>query len=229
VFSYFETSHYEKEVSPLIFQQIQAGGDRNFGYLIGDEDSKLAAVVDVSYLPEEFIIIASQHKLKIVYVISTHDHGDHTYGNAEIKERVGAKIVMYKLAPDKADILVDDGDVLKLGELELKIIYTPGHTLDCICILVDNKLLTGDTLFVGKVGGTNNDKFARIEYDSLLEKLMTLDDSIEVYPGHDYGIAPTSTIGNERETNPFLLRKDFKEFKWLKDNWAAYKLEHGIK
>jgi glyoxylase-like metal-dependent hydrolase (beta-lactamase superfamily II) len=213
----------------LIFQQIQAGGDRNFGYLIGDDDSKLAAVVDVSYLPEEFIIIASQHKLKIVYVISTHDHGDHTYGNAEIKERIGAKIVMHKLAPDKADILVDDGDVLKLGELELKVIHTPGHTLDCICILVDNKLLTGDTLFVGKVGGTNTDDFARIEYDSLLDKLMTLDDSIEVYPGHDYGVAPTSTIGNERETNPFLLRKDFKDFKWLKDNWAAYKLEHGIK
>jgi hydroxyacylglutathione hydrolase len=219
----------KKEESSLIFQQIRAGGDRNFGYLIGDEYTKQAAVVDVSYLPEEFIIIASQHKLKIEYIISTHDHGDHTDGNAELKERTDAKIIMHKMAPDKADVLVDDGDIIKLGELELKIIYTPGHTLDCICVLVENKLMTGDTLFVGKVGGTHTDEFARIEYDSLSNKLMKLDDSIEVYPGHDYGVAPTSTIGNERRTNPFLLRKDFKDFKWLKDNWASYKLEHGIK
>ena len=119
--------------------------------------------------------------------------------------------------------------MLRLGNLDLKIIHTPGHTPDGICILVDNKLLTGDTLFVGKIGGTGTEEEARIEYDSLFNKLMKMDDDIEVYPGHDYGVAPTSTIGHERQTNPFILRKDFKDFKWLKDNWTEYKLEHGIK
>jgi glyoxylase-like metal-dependent hydrolase (beta-lactamase superfamily II) len=136
---------------------------------------------------------------------------------------------MYTSSPGNADVRVADGDILKLGNLELEVIHTPGHTSDSICILAGDKLVTGDTLFVGKIGGTHTEEAARIEYTSLFNKLMKLDDAIEVYPGHDYGVAPTSSIGHERQTNPFLLRKEFKDFMWLKDNWAAYKLEHGIK
>lgn len=213
----------------MIFQQVQAGGDRNFGYFIGDEDSKESAVIDPSYSPEKFIDIARKYNMKIRYIINTHSHGDHTEGSYILKEKTGAEIIMHKSAYSKHDISVDDGDIIKLGKLELKIIHTPGHTPDSICILADNKLMTGDTLFVGKIGGTNTDESARIEFDSLFNKLMKLDDNIEVYPGHDYGVAPTSTIQNERKTNPFILRPDFKDFKWLKDNWADYKLKHGIK
>ena len=213
----------------MIFEQIRAGGDRNFGYLIGDEESKEAAVVDPSSAPEVFPPAAEKHGLKIVYIIGTHGHGDHTSGISVLKKATGAKVIMHASAPGNTDISVSDGNIIKLGKLELKVIYTPGHTADSICILAGDKLTTGDTLFVGKVGGTGTDEQAKIEYDSLFNKLMKLDDNIEVWPGHDYGVAPTSTIGHERETNPFLLRKDFKDFKWLKDNWAAYKLEHGIK
>jgi glyoxylase-like metal-dependent hydrolase (beta-lactamase superfamily II) len=213
----------------MIFQQIRAGGDRNFGYLIGDEDSKEAAVVDPSSSPKVFPPAAEEHGLKIVYIIGTHGHGDHTGGIPALKRKTGAKVVMHTSSPDNADVRVADGDTLNLGKLELKIIHTPGHTPDSICILAGDKLVTGDTLFVGKIGGTHTDQTARTEHDSLFSKLMKLDDSIEVYPGHDYGVAPTSTIGHERETNPFILREDFKDFKWLKDNWTAYKLEHGIK
>lgn len=213
----------------MIFQQIRAGGDRNFGYLIGDEESKEAAIVDPSSSPEVFPPEAAKHGLKIVYIIGTHGHGDHTGGIGALKKETGAKVVMHTAAPDNADVKVKDGDTLKLGDLELNIIHTPGHTLDSICILAEDKLVTGDTLFVGKVGGTQTEPAAKIEYDSLFNKLMKLDDNIEVWPGHDYGVAPTSSIGHERETNPFLLRKGFKDFMWLKDNWAAYKLEHGIK
>lgn len=210
------------------FQQIQADGDRNFGYIVTDEQTKESAVIDPSFAPEIFIEIAERLNLKIIYAIGTHSHGDHIGGIGEIK-KIGAIVVLHKSAPSQSDIKVSDGDFLKLGQLELKIIHTPGHTQDSICILAENKLMTGDTLFVGKIGGTNNDESARIEFDSLFNKLMKLDDSIEVYPGHDYGVAPTSTIGHERKTNPFLLRTNFKDFKWLKDNWASYKLEHGIK
>ena len=212
----------------MIFQQIRAGGDRNFGYLIGDEGSKEAAVIDPSYSPKEFIRAAKEHDLRIVYVIGTHGHGDHTSGISALKKRTGAKVVMHTSSPGDTDIRVADGDKLELGNLELKMIHTPGHTPDSMCILADDKLVSGDTLFVGKIGGTNTDEAARIEHDSLFSKLMRLDDAIEVYPGHDYGVAPTSTIGHERQTNPFLLRKDFKDFKWLKDNWLAYKQKHGI-
>ena len=224
----FGTLYRHPEEFDMIFQQIRAGGDRNFGYLIGDEESKEAAVIDPSSSPGVFPPAAEKHGLKIVYIIGTHGHGDHTGGIPALKKRTGAEVVMHTSAPGKADIDVSDGDTIKLGKLELKVIHTPGHTLDGICILVGDKLVTGDTLFVGKIGGTGTEEAARIEYDSLFNKVMKLDDSIEVYPGHDYGVAPTSTIGHERETNPFLLRKDFKDFMWLKDNWAAYKLEHGI-
>jgi glyoxylase-like metal-dependent hydrolase (beta-lactamase superfamily II) len=213
----------------MIFQQIRAGGDRNFGYLIGDEETKEAAVIDPSYSPKELVRAAKEQNLKIVYVIGTHGHGDHTNGISALKKKTGAKMVMHTSSPDNPDIPVVDGDTLKLGQLELKIIHTPGHTSDSMCILAGDKLVTGDTLFVGKIGGTGADEAARIEHDSLFNKLMKLDDAIEVYPGHDYGVAPTSTIGHERQTNPFLLRKDFKDFKWLKDNWSAYKQKHGIK
>ncbi|MGQ9609580.1 MAG: MBL fold metallo-hydrolase [bacterium] len=213
----------------MIFHQIRTGGDRNFGYFIGDEDSKESAVIDPSYSPEKFIEIASENDMKIRYIINTHFHGDHSGGSYILKNKTGAKIVMHKSAHIQHDISVDDGDIIKLGKLELKVIYTPGHTPDSISILANNKLMTGDTLFVGKIGGTNTDEAAKIEFDSLFNKIMKLDDSVEIFPGHDYGIAPTSTIQNERKTNPFILRPNFSDFKWLKDNWADYKLKHGIK
>ena len=90
------------------------------------------------------------------------------------------------------------------------------------------KLITGDTLFVGKVGGTDYGEEARREYESLHRKLLTLPAETEVWPGHDVGVAPSSTIGHERRTNPFLLRRSFDEFVELKCSWLEYKREHGI-
>ena len=91
-----------------------------------------------------------------------------------------------------------------------------------------DKLITGDTLFVGKVGGTGFGDDAKEEFESLHQKILTLPDETEVWPGHDYGAAPHSTVGNERQTNPFLQRSDFEGFVDLKRNWLAYKKEHGI-
>ena len=200
----------------MIFNQIQQHGD-NFTYLIADEKTKEAAVVDSSYNAEEIIKILKTQNLRLKYVINTHGHSDHTAGNTELKSIFGAKIVADKLSKVNCDVWVEDGDVIKIGSTSLKIIYTPGHTVDSICILVDNqKLLTGDTLFVGECGRTDmpggNSKSM---YDSLFNKILKLEDSIEVYPGHDYGSTPTSTIGRERKSN-YTLRprtlKDFVEF-----------------
>jgi glyoxylase-like metal-dependent hydrolase (beta-lactamase superfamily II) len=127
------------------------------------------------------------------------------------------------------DTRVPDGTVLKLGDLELEVINTPGHTEDSICIKVENKLITGDTLFVGKVGGTYSDRDAKTEFESL-KKIMRLHPETEVWPGHNYGVRQSSTIGFEQSSNPFIIRlADFNDFLWLKKNWARYKQEHGIK
>ena len=108
------------------------------------------------------------------------------------------------------------------------ILHTPGHTEDSICLYVGDAVFTGDTLFVGKIGGTGFGRQARTEYESLHQKLMTLPDDTRVFPGHNYGAAPESTIGHERQTNPFLLQPNFEAFVHLKKNWTAYKKEHGI-
>jgi hydroxyacylglutathione hydrolase len=197
----------------MIFNQIQQHSD-NFTYMIADEKTKEAAIVDSSYNAEEIIKILKTQNLRLKYVINTHGHSDHTAGNTELKSIFGAKIVVHKLSKVNCDVWVEDGDVIKIGSISLKIIYTPGHTVDSICILVDNqKLLTGDTLFVGECGRTDmpggNSKSM---YDSLFNKILKIEDSIEVYPGHDYGSTQTSTIGRERTSNYTLQPRTVKDF-----------------
>ena len=110
--------------------------------------------------------------------------------------------------------MVNDGDTINIGNIPMKVIYTPGHTSDSICLLVDNKkLLTGDTLFVGECGRTDlPGGDSRSMYNSLFYKLLKLKDNVEVYPGHDYGQEPSSTIGKERRLNYTLKPRTIAEF-----------------
>lgn len=218
----------------MIFYQIDAGGDRNFSYLVADKNGGKAGLIDPAPDSDRYLGLIQKHALTVEYAIVTHGHSDHTCGMNETARRFHCKTVGHRLLSREAghlpvDLPVDDGDSLPLGELTVKILHTPGHTDDSICILCEDKLVTGDTLFVGKVGGTDLGEGARKEYRSLHDKLMTLDPAIEVYPGHDYGTAPTSTIGKEKTTNPFILRDSFEAFLDLKANWLQYKKDHGIK
>ncbi len=197
----------------MFFKQIQQHGD-NFSYIIADEDTKEAAVVDSSYNANEIIKVIKNEKLHLKYVINTHGHSDHTAGNTELVSIFGAKLVAHKQSKINCDLPVDDGDELTVGKITIKIIYTPGHTTDSICLLVDNqKLLTGDTLFVGECGRTDfpggNSKSM---YESLFGKLLKLNDDVEVYPGHDYGLKPSSTIGEEKKSNYTLQPRSLKDF-----------------
>jgi glyoxylase-like metal-dependent hydrolase (beta-lactamase superfamily II) len=212
----------------MIFYQIDAGGDRNFAYLMADKEGGDAALFDPPPESERYLHLIPKHGLQVQYIIITHGHSDHTWGAEEAKARTRARVVAHATNPVAADLRVDDGDTLDLGSLTLKIIFTPGHSDDSICILGGNKLISGDLLFVGKVGGTDFGENARKEYDSLHNKIMPLDNDVEVYPGHNFGVKPSSTIRTERETNPFLLRESFEEFVELKKNWLQYKKEHGI-
>jgi glyoxylase-like metal-dependent hydrolase (beta-lactamase superfamily II) len=195
----------------MIFVQIKADRMENFSYIIGDEDTKEAVIVDPSYNAEKIIPIIEREGLKVKYIINTHSHGDHIYGNQSVADRFGAQIVAHRKATVDKQISVDEGDVLAFGRVKIKVLYTPGHTFDGICLLVDGKLLTGDTLFVGECGHTKRGSSALL-YQSLMGKLKKLDDDIEVWPGHDYGDKQHSTIGWEKKTNYTLEERTLDEF-----------------
>ena len=211
-----------------MIQTFQTGGDRNLGYLIADDVTGRAVVIDPSYDPESIVRFAREHALEVVCAFNTHDHPDHTNGNESFHALTGIRPLKYQDRDPTTGQHVEDDATFPLGSLTVRILHTPGHTPDSICLLVDGAVFTGDTLFVGKVGGTDLGDGARREYHSLHEKLLTLPPDTRVYPGHDVGISPTSTIANERDSNPFLLRTDVASFIDLKANWATYKKEHGI-
>ncbi len=213
----------------MICKQLSAGGDRNLSYIVAGESGDEAAVIDPGMQPNAEISFLEENGFKLNYIINTHDHFDHTGGNSVLSKKTGARIAMHESAHSYHDIELKDGDVLSLGTITLKIIHTPGHTPDSICILAGKDLISGDTLFVGKVGGTGYGCDARDEFESLHNKLMKLHPDTRVWPGHDYGVRPVSTIGDELRENPFLLRDSFESFVELKRNWLVYKRVHGIK
>jgi glyoxylase-like metal-dependent hydrolase (beta-lactamase superfamily II) len=197
----------------MFFRQVQQHGD-NFSYIIADDATREAAVVDPSFNASEIIRVFKTENLKLKYVIITHDHSDHTAGNEELLSMFSAKTVAHKLSRINANVVVDDGDFIRVGNVPVKVICTPGHTPDSICLLVDNKkLLTGDTLFVGECGRTDMaGGNSRSMYDSLFNKLLQLGDDVEVYPGHDYGSKSSSTIGEEKRSNYVLQPRSLAEF-----------------
>lgn len=196
----------------MFFRQIKYQGD-NFSYLIADDGTREAAVVDPGYNSEVIVDIIRSQKLHLKYVINTHHHLDHIGDNGVLKKIFGSKVVAHKLSQVEKDVEVDDGDIITVGTLSIRVIHTPGHTPDSICLLVGDKLLTGDTLFVGECGRTDLPGGSSKElYSSLFDKLAKLDDNIEVYPGHDYGPRPNSTIGTEKITNYVLKKRSLQEF-----------------
>jgi len=196
----------------MFFKQVKHHGD-NFSYIVADEATREAVVVDPSFNADAIVAIAKDQNLKVKYIINTHHHTDHTAGNEEVRSVFGAKVVAHQLSHVRKDVSVVDGDAIKLGKVVIRVIHTPGHTSDSICLLVDNKLLTGDTLFVGECGRTDvPGGDSESMYNSLFQRLMKLGDTVEVYPGHDYGLKDHSTIGVERRTNYTLKTRTLEEF-----------------
>jgi glyoxylase-like metal-dependent hydrolase (beta-lactamase superfamily II) len=135
-------------------------------------------------------------------------------GNEQVAEVTGAKIVQHKNSQLEKDIAVSDGDIVQIGNIMLRILYTPGHSKDSMCLLVDDKfILTGDTLFVGNCGRVDlPGSDAKEMYYSLFDRLAKLDENLIIYPGHDYGSTSTSTIRHEKKTNYILQTRSKQEF-----------------
>lgn len=213
----------------LIFEQIRSGGDRNFGYLFGDRDAKQAVLIDPSYSPDQFVERAREQGLTVTHIVNTHSHPDHVNGNDRAVELSGAPIAAHPAMQPAVPLA--DGAQLRVGSLRFTTLHVPGHCADHIVLYepAHRLLITGDLLFVGKVGGTRTDEDARTEWNSLQKVLATIPEDVTVWPGHDYGARPSSTIRLERESNPFLRCRDVDEFLVMKRDWPDYKKKLGLR
>ena len=214
--------------------QLHLGGDRNFQYLIGDADGE-AAVIDPGFAPDRLAALARERGLRIGLILITHGHGDHTGGAARLAETTGAAVHAGNPQAVPGATELRDGETLAVGSLSVTAWHTPGHAPDHFCFLCEGRLYAGDLLFCGKIGGTGlffPGSSAAAEWASL-HRVLELPDATLVFPGHDYyggeGDMRHSSVGYERRHNPFLTVSDFDAFCDLKENWAAYKQEHGIR
>ena len=208
----------------LVFEQIRAGGDRNLGYLLADRDAGQGVLIDPSFSPEAFVQRARDQDISIVHVVNTHSHPDHINGNERAKTMTGAPLVAHVDAPTQPHVTVTDRQEIAVGSLVLRFFHVPGHCPDHVVVYEPRHriLITGDLLFVGKVGGTRSDEDARVEWSSL-RRLLELPDETTVWPGHDYGARPSSTIALEKASNPFLRCPDVDGFLALKRDWPNVK------
>ncbi len=208
----------------MFLEQFEVGNLSVFAYLLAEDGGGPGLVIDPAGDPEEILRSAARHKITIQYIVNTHGHVDHVMGNEEMKRKTGAKIILHEKdapgltripasmlamfggrASPPADETVKDGDLIQAGSLALKVLHTPGHTPGGICLHGDGVVFTGDTLFVGAVGRTDLPGGSwETMLHSIKTKLLTLPNETVVYPGHNYGSAPSSTIKNERLHNPFL-------------------------
>ncbi len=208
----------------MFLKQMQVGSMAVFAYLIGCPETGEGLVVDPAAGIDQIMAEAKANKINIRYIVNTHGHVDHISGNADMKNKTKAEIIVHaedapmlvstpgmvlrmfgaKPSPP-ADKTVKDGDFIEVGKLRLKVLHTPGHTPGGMCLFLDGHVLTGDTLFVGGVGRTDLPGGSwRVLLKSIQDKLLCLPDETLVLPGHNYGSTRTSTIGKERKMNAFL-------------------------
>ena len=191
----------------MIVKQIPVGSMDVFSYLVGCEKTRGAMVIDPGGDVELIAATAKEEGLIIKFIFNTHHHWDHTFGNGALKKLTGAKIVMHALEDDllkgdsKADFRLKNEKTFQVGEITFQIFHTPGHTPGGICLYAQGQLFTGDTLFVGDSGRTDLAGGHRPTLGASIRKLMELPDDTIIWPGHDYGPTPSSTIGHEKRTN----------------------------
>ena len=188
----------------MIIKQLEIGMMDNFCYIVGCETTRKALVIDPGADVAHIMSEAGKEGLTIELIVNTHTHGDHTAGNDRLKALTNARIVLHEREASgypKADIRLSDEKTLQLGEITFDVIQTPGHTPGGICLHAEGNLFTGDTLFVGDSGRTDLPGGDRPTLGASIRRLMELPDDTVVWPGHDYGPTPSSTLGWEKRHN----------------------------
>ena len=215
--------------TPLYFKQIEIGPMQNYVYLIGSTETGEAAVVDAAWNIDEILRIAAQDEMEITHALVTHTHPDHVGGGfagmdiagvTELLEKCKAKVIVHKAEAEfikglsSSDMIkTDNGDKVDVGGVEIQLMHTPGHTPGSQCFLVDNRVVSGDTLFIDACGrvdfpGGNPEQM----YYSLTQKLMALPDDMILFPGHNYAPLKHATLGEQKKTNPYLKCSSLKQF-----------------
>jgi glyoxylase-like metal-dependent hydrolase (beta-lactamase superfamily II) len=209
----------------MIIKQLTVGFMEVFCYILGCEETQKALLIDPAGDEEHVVDTARSLGLTIESIVNTHGHPDHTCGNAKIKDLTGAEIYMHVLddqmfnTPEgqsmarqmgfavspPADVHLQEGDTISFGNSKLSVLHTPGHSPGGVCLYGEKNLFTGDTLFVGAVGRTDLPGGSLdTMLQSIKEKILCLPDDTIIWPGHNYGASPTSTVALEKKQNIYV-------------------------
>ncbi|MFI4933019.1 MAG: rhodanese-like domain-containing protein [Caulobacterales bacterium] len=197
----------------MIFEQVATGGCQS--YLVGCEATRVAALIDPELTQiERYVGLASRDGLVIRYAIDTHTHADHFSATHELAQRFSIPVVTHALSvAPYASMRLEDGELLQVGALKLQALHTPGHTADSMCLQLEDRVFTGDTLLIGGTGRTDlptGDPHAL--HESLFGRLLKLAPELKVFPAHDYKGRSSSTIGEEIASNPRLQQRELGAF-----------------
>ena len=205
----------------MIFRQVFDNKSSTYTYLIASAKGREAVIIDpVIENVESYIGILNELELKLVKVIDTHIHADHVTGASKLKQSTNCSTIMGEHTPaDTVDIKLKDDEVIKIDQLEIKAMYTPGHTSDSYSFLMNKYLFSGDTLLINGTGRTDfQNGSSKDAYNSIFNRLLKLSEDTILYPGHDYNGKQSSTIGNEKKFNPRLQVNNVDEYVELMSN-----------
>ena len=205
----------------MIFRQVFDNKSSTYTYLIASAKGREAVIIDpVIENVESYIKLLQELDLKLVKVIDTHIHADHVTGASKLKQVTNCSTLMGEHTPaDAVEIKVKDDEIIKIDQIEIKAMYTPGHTSDSYSFLMDNYLFSGDTLLINGTGRTDfQNGSSKDAYNSIFNRLLKLPEDTILYPGHDYNGKESSTIGNEKKFNPRLQVKNVEEYVELMSN-----------
>jgi glyoxylase-like metal-dependent hydrolase (beta-lactamase superfamily II)/rhodanese-related sulfurtransferase len=197
----------------MIFEHFSSGGCQS--YLVGCAESCAAALLDPEIaLVDRYLALAARDGLRIHYVIDTHTHADHFSATQQLSRKLGVPVAMHRMSPAPfVDLRVDDGEMLVVGKLRLQVLHTPGHTRDSMCLRIEDRVFTGDTLLIGATGRTDlpsGDPEAL--HDSLFNHLLRLEPVLNVHPAHEYKGRTHTTIAQELANNPRLQVRERAAF-----------------
>tara|TARA_Y100001936_G_scaffold6503_1_gene5718 strand:+ start:318 stop:998 length:681 start_codon:yes stop_codon:yes gene_type:complete len=212
----------------MIFKQVFDKKSSTYTYIIASAEGREALIIDpVLENVEDYIKILNQLNLKLVKVIDTHIHADHVTGAGKLRDKTKCVTIMGEHTPtDAVEVKVKDDEIIKLDELNFRAIYTPGHTSDSFCFLMDKCLFSGDTLLINGTGRTDFQNGSSTEsYNSIFNRLLKLPDDTLLYPAHDYKGETVSTIGKEKRSNPRLQVNNVDEYIEIMNNLDLKKPE----